>query len=221
MKALALFGVLIVAKLLAVMDRELPWSLWTPFALFWQDALVALLFAAVAFVLRRKQAIVWSVYCLIVGYTAVNVPITRILSSPLTWQMSQATGGALSDSIAHYFTLATLSQMAAVVLTALALAIVCRQLNPTWTRICLGTLAVLTLAGAFAGQQVDCSGLHRNAVVAFIDSTLPRVESVAPTVHNDWRALSPMLWGKGRSDSEPDSAHGEFDRVRERLRGYT
>ena len=110
MKALALFGVLIAAKLLAVAGRELPWSVWTPFAMFWQDALVALVFGAVDFALRRKPALGWSLYWLIAGYAAVNVPLTRILSSPLTWQMSQATGGALADSVTHYFTLATFAR---------------------------------------------------------------------------------------------------------------
>jgi len=43
-----------VAKLLAVAGRELPWSVWTPLALFWQDALVASLFGAADFALRQK-----------------------------------------------------------------------------------------------------------------------------------------------------------------------
>src|SRR4030095_13970877 len=143
MKALALFGVLVVAKLLVLGGRDLPWSVWAPFALFWQDALVALLFGALDAGLRRKPAIVWTLYCLVAGYAAVNVPITRILSSPLTWQMSQATGGALSDSITHYFTLATFAQIAAVVLAALGFAILARRrIRPIWTRIRFGALAV-------------------------------------------------------------------------------
>jgi hypothetical protein len=189
MKALALFGVLVVAKLLVLAGRDLPWSVWAPFALFWQDALVALLFGALDAVLRRRPAIVWTLYCLIAGYAAVNVPITRILSSPLTWQMSQATGGALSDSIAHYFTLATFAQIAAVVLTAVGFAMLARrQIRPIWTRISFGALAMLALyGGAIAAERVDCSGLHRNAVVAFIDSALPRVHGVVPTVTGGWR----------------------------------
>jgi Sulfatase len=189
MKALALFGVLVVAKLLVLAGRDLPWSVWLPFALFWQDALVALLFGVVDAVLRRRPAVVWILYCLIAGYAAVNVPITRILSSPLTWQMSQATGGALSDSIAHYFTLATFAQIAAVTLAALGSAILARRrISPIWTRLSFGALAVLALCGgAFGAQRVDCSGLHRNALVAFIDSALPRVQGVVPIGPDDWR----------------------------------
>ena len=94
MKALALFSTLVVSKLLAVAGRDLPLSAWTPLALFWQDALVALVFAAVDFALRKKPVLSWSLFWLISGYVAVNVVLTRVLSSPLTWQMSRAAGGA-------------------------------------------------------------------------------------------------------------------------------
>ena len=117
MKTLALFGTLVVAKLLVVAGRELPWSVWTPFALFWQDALVALVFAAVEFVLRNKPVLSWSLFWLIAGYVAVNVVLTRVLSSPLTWQMSHATGGALADSIRHYLTPTNFAFMATVMLS--------------------------------------------------------------------------------------------------------
>src|SRR5687767_9877328 len=83
----ALFGTLVVAKLLAVAGRDLPWSAWTPLALFWQDALVALVFSAMDFVLRKKPVMRWSLFWLIAGYVAVNVALTRVLSSPLTWPM--------------------------------------------------------------------------------------------------------------------------------------
>src|SRR6185503_14741853 len=92
MKALALFGTLVVAKLLAVVGRELPLSAWTPLALFWQDALVALAFAAVDFAWRKKPVVSWSLFWLIAGYVAVNAVLIRVLSSPLTWQMSHAAG---------------------------------------------------------------------------------------------------------------------------------
>src|SRR5688572_23519791 len=118
MKALALFGTLVIAKLLSVAGRELPTSAWTPLALFWQDALVALLFAAVDFALRKKPMVTWSFFWLIAGYTAANVVLTRVLSSPLTWQMSRAMGGALADSIRHYLTLGHLALLAVVMLSA-------------------------------------------------------------------------------------------------------
>src|SRR4030095_14298445 len=97
-----------VAKLLAVAGRDLPWSVWTPLALFWQDALVALLFGAVEYALRKAPVAGRCVFWLIVSYAAFNVALTRILSSPLTWQMSRATGGALHGSIRTYLTAGTL-----------------------------------------------------------------------------------------------------------------
>jgi hypothetical protein len=45
---------------------------------------------------RKKPAVSWSLFLLIAGYVAVNVALTRVLSSPLTWQMSRAAGGALA-----------------------------------------------------------------------------------------------------------------------------
>jgi len=190
MKALALFGTLVAAKLLAVAGRDLPLSAWTPLALFWQDALVALLFGAVDFGLCRRSALSWGLFWILVAYTAVNVVLTRILSSPLTWQMAQATGGALADSIRHYLTPANIALMTAVVLSAGGLAAAARKLRSAWIQIGLGALLMLAMAGAFAAQQVDCGGLHRNALVALVDSSLPRVRSGPVTTSDNWRAAT-------------------------------
>jgi len=188
MKALALFGTLVVAKLLAVAGRDLPLSVWTPLVLFWQDALVALLFGAVDFVLRKKSAVSWGVFWLLVVYAAVNVALTRILSSPLTWQMAHATGGALADSIRYYLTPTNIGLMAAVTLAAGGFAVAARKQRPVWTRSGLGSLVLLAVAGAFGTQQIDCGGLHRNALVALVDSALPHVRSATTTGQGDWRA---------------------------------
>lgn len=147
MKALALFGTLAVAKLLAVSGRDLPLSAWTPLALFWQDALVALGFAGVDFVLRKTPVVNWSLFWIIAGYVAVNVVLTRVLSSPLTWQMSHATGGALADSIRHYLTPGNVALMSAVMLSAAVFAAASLRLRPIPARHRLGALAALALAG--------------------------------------------------------------------------
>src|SRR6266540_1915562 len=116
MRALALFAGLMTAKLLAVAGRDLSWSVWTPLARFWQDALVALVFGAVDYTLRKMPVAGRCVFWLIVSYAAVNVALTLILSSPLTWQMSRAAGGALADSIAHYLTWSNVVRMGVIVL---------------------------------------------------------------------------------------------------------
>ena len=46
------------------------------------------------------------------------------------------------------------------------------------------------LIGAFAAQRVDCGGLHRNALVAFVNSALPQVSSRTAAASNDWRATA-------------------------------
>ena len=189
MKALALFCVLVTAKLLAVAGRDLPWSVWTPLALFWQDALVALVFAAVDFLLRNRPVVSWSLFWLISSYVAVNVVLMRVLSSPFTWQMSRAAGGALADSIRHYLTPGNLALMATVMLSAAVFAAVSSRLRPIPAWLRLGSLAALALGGTFAATRVDCSGLHRNALVAFVDSALPQVRSGSAAAPNDGRAM--------------------------------
>ena len=52
MKVASLLCVLVLAKLCVVAGREVPLSVWTPIAYFWQDALVLLVFAALDRLLR-------------------------------------------------------------------------------------------------------------------------------------------------------------------------
>src|SRR5215210_59778 len=93
MRALALLGVLIVAKLSILAGRPIELSIWAPIAYFWQDVLLALAFWVLDVVIRRPW-LGWTVYGAIVLYVAINVPIVRVLSSPLTWPMIGAAGGA-------------------------------------------------------------------------------------------------------------------------------
>ena len=50
---LSLFAVLAGAKVLTLVGRGLPLSVWTPLAYFWQDALVAVLFGIVEASVKR------------------------------------------------------------------------------------------------------------------------------------------------------------------------
>jgi hypothetical protein len=198
MKALALFCVFVVAKLLVIGGRELPWSPYMPFVLFWQDALVAMLFGVVEYALQRRQAVCWGLYWVMVGYAAINVPITRILSFPLTWQMTHAAGGALSDSITHYLTAATFAQVTIVMLAGATFAAFARRFNPPIGKAGFGALAALALGGWLSeARGIECSGLHPNALVAFVESALPRVEKAPATARDDWRASL-----AGASDAE-------------------
>src|SRR5262245_7161066 len=110
MRGLALLGVFIVAKLAVMAGRTIQLSLWMPIAYFWQDVLVALGFALLNSIIKRAW-FGWTLYGAVVLYVAINVPIARVLSSPLTWPMMRAAGGALSDSIKHHATPANLALM--------------------------------------------------------------------------------------------------------------
>src|SRR4030095_8784051 len=103
MKAVSLFGVLVVAHLLMLAGHSGPLSPWTPAAYFGRDLLIALVFGTVDH-LTKRPALGWTLYAILVAYSAINVPIARILSSPLTWTMMRAARGPLSDSIRFYFT---------------------------------------------------------------------------------------------------------------------
>ena len=121
MKAASLLAVFVFAKLLVLAGRDIPMSGWTPFAYFWQDLFVVLVFAGMDWLLRRWSWIGWTVYAVLVLYTAVNVPVACVLSTPLTWPILRAAGGPLADSIVYYVTWENMLRMALVLGLAISL----------------------------------------------------------------------------------------------------
>ena len=65
-------------------------SIWLLPAVLWHDVAVGVAFWAIDSLLRRPR-LMWLPYAFIVGYVAINVPIARVLSSPLTVPMWRAT----------------------------------------------------------------------------------------------------------------------------------
>src|SRR5262249_22413440 len=128
MRALCLFGVFVLAKIIILAGHHVPLAFWTPIAYFWQDLLAALLFAALDFAVRR-QRLRWTLYGAIVAYVAVNVAILRVLSSPLTWPMMRAARGTLSDSIGHHVTPGNVASMIIIVLAGITLPLLVRRLG--------------------------------------------------------------------------------------------
>ena len=63
-----------------------------------------LLFAVVERFTARRPWVAWTVYSATALYVALNLPLVRLLSSPLTWPMLRATRGTLADSIRHHLT---------------------------------------------------------------------------------------------------------------------
>ena len=164
-RALSLFGVLILAKILVLIKWGAPFSLWMPVAEIWQDVLAAAAFAFVDRVMRSSRAS-WTFYVAAVVYISLNVPVTLILSSPITPAMARATDVALSDSIAYY---ANFTNVAAVLLVLLAGFILPRFLQRVKPRsgiVITAAAAAIIAAGPFAERNVETRGLHRNAFAA-------------------------------------------------------
>src|SRR5438477_7966314 len=93
-----LFLVFALAKVVILWGRAVPRSPWTPVAYLWQDAAVALLVVVFEWAVGGR----WparAVYGALVALAAINVPVARVLSSPLTMPMLKATRGTLGDSI--------------------------------------------------------------------------------------------------------------------------
>ena len=100
LRAICLLAVLVSAKALTLAGRQVPLSVWSPFAYFWQDVCAALVFFAVDRTLKRP-VLAWSAYAVLTVYAAVNVPIVLALSTPLTRTMIRAARGPLADGILH------------------------------------------------------------------------------------------------------------------------
>ena len=79
MKSLSLFGVLLLARILILVGRDLPLSFWSPLAYLWQDLLVVLVFAGLERITPRRPWISWIVYGMSALYVAINVPLFRLM----------------------------------------------------------------------------------------------------------------------------------------------
>ncbi len=185
MRAASLLGVFILARILILEGREISLSPWTPIAYLWQDLLVALIFGAVDSLARRPW-LGWVLYASLVLYVALNVPITLVLSSPLTWQMIRAVRGPLSDSIKHHLTIENVGISALIVAAGIVLPLLFARLKLKTGDAALITAFAIVAAGPFAVSRIETAGLHRNALGALLTTALPRV--TAQSAARDWRA---------------------------------
>ena len=186
MRGVCLLGVLLVARAAVLAGRDLPVSLWSPIALFWQDLLAAAGFALVDAALGRKW-LAWPLYAAAVAYVALNVAVARVLSTPLTPALLRATRGAIADSIRYYANAQHLAAPALVAATGLVLPLLLRRraLRPGHVPAFVALCAIAL--GPFAASRIETAGLERNAIVALAASALPRVAARA-LPEEDWRA---------------------------------
>ena len=127
--------------------------------------------------LRRIGApsrIAWSAYWAIAIYTAINIPVGRVVSTPLTRPMLRAARGpagrfhaALCDRDQHR---AGPVGLAAAAVLPWLLGRVPRPLS----RLALVCILPVVLLGPMASRRVDTRGMDRNAVTALIGSRVPR-----------------------------------------------
>jgi len=104
MRTMSLLLVMIVAKGIALAGHHVALTWWSPIAYLWQDAAVVLVAAALDFSLARRPRMAWTAYGVLALYVAMNIPVMRVLSTPLTWAMWRAARGPLADSMRYYVT---------------------------------------------------------------------------------------------------------------------
>jgi len=167
----SLLLVFVLAKVLVLSGHSIAWSIWTVPAYLWQDAVVVLLFA-----LYPRLGVYWA----LVMYVAINVPVARVLSTPLTATMLRGARGALADSIFYYATFGNLAAFAAVLIAAALLPALFRKAP---IRGLVVAMVSCVVAGLFAVDRLDTLGLERNAWTALAGSLLPK----SPTTRGDWR----------------------------------
>jgi glucan phosphoethanolaminetransferase (alkaline phosphatase superfamily) len=181
---MSLFGVLIFAHLMSLLGRHVAVTACMPIALFWQDVLVALLFALLDFCTKCKRA-VWIVYAVLVIYVAINVPVARLLSTPLTLPMLRAARGPLRDSIAYYFTPINLGAIVLVLAFAVGFPFLLSRIKLRFVTPMVIVGGAIVAVGPVAVSKVETVGMHRNAFGALIPPRLPMYSGKPGSA--DWR----------------------------------
>jgi arylsulfatase A-like enzyme len=192
--AASIFVVFVIGKTAVLWDRSIPWSGTAVAAYFWQDILVALVFAAVVWVAgkaRAKPSIATPLYWMLAMYAAINIPVARVLSTPLTWPMLRATSGTLADSILLYATWTNTLLVLLTLATAFVMPRLVRQMPSQLGPPALSLALVVLAIGPSTAARVDTMGLHRNVAMALAASALPRIDpfdshSLAQGGAHDW-----------------------------------
>ncbi|MGH8527327.1 MAG: sulfatase-like hydrolase/transferase, partial [Gammaproteobacteria bacterium] len=178
MIALSLFVVLVLAKICVVMGRDVAIAPTT----FADDALIAVLVGLTELLARKQRWVATAVYVALIGYVAINVPLARLASSAMTVQMFRASGGALSDSIAHHLTATNILLIFVIGAVASVLPFVLRRVP---ARVGIAVFALLIGFTIVGGMLSRGDAATRNAFNTLVRSALPRVEARA--VNRDWR----------------------------------
>jgi hypothetical protein len=184
LRGACLLAVLLAARATTLFGRHVPLSIWSPFAYLWQDVFVALLFFIADARLKRPR-LAWVMYAVLVAYVALNVPVTRVLSTPLTWTMLRAARGPLADAVLHYVTVGNVVALAIPLALAVILpvSLARRRIEPR-PGVLVAALVVVVI-GPFASSRLDTRGLHRNALGAIAATSVSRLAAAGGS--GDWR----------------------------------
>jgi hypothetical protein len=186
-------AVLAVSRAAALAGHHLVWSWWAPVAYLWQDAATVLVYGGLDLAVRRTPRAAWTVYAAFVAYVALGVPVMRVMSTPMTWTMWRAAGGALSDSVWMYGTPANVTWIASIFGASIAMPYVASAFRRTcWIaglKPCAafgqpcGTFALIGFIalGPNALTHVDTRGLDRNAWSALVTTAIPRATPAPPS----------------------------------------
>ena len=171
MRAASLLIVFLLAKAAVCWGHSVPWNGWMPAAFVWQDVVVVLLFAALQGLLRKTAL---GVYWALVVYAAINIPVGRAVSTPLTWPMLRAARGPLADSMLLYVTWINCLLVLATLFAAVGLPWLLRKAPRRWFVGAAFGAIPLVIFGPAASARVDAHGLDRNPVAVLIEGALPR-----------------------------------------------
>jgi phosphoglycerol transferase MdoB-like AlkP superfamily enzyme len=206
LRGTCLLGVLLTARAAIMAGRPVPLSVWSPLAYLWQDVLIAVLFVIVDARLKRPR-VGWTLYCGLVLYIALNVPVTRVLSTPLTWTMIRAARGALADAVVHYATFSNLIALATPLAAGAFLPRLLTGRRLRMSRTVAATALFIVALGPFATARIETGGLHRNAFGALAETTVTRV--AARDALDNWRS----------SPFEPSTVDADLTSLRGSMHG--
>jgi len=188
MRSASLLLVFVLAKLVIVWGHAAPVTGWSLLAYVWQDVMVALVFGAFDIALQRIRGatrIVCAIYWAIAIYTAINIPVGRVLSTPLTRPMLRAARGPLADSMLVYLTATNILLVVSVLAAAASLPWLMRRMPRQFARLAVVCAIAVVLLGPMASSRAETRGMDRNVVTALIGTGLPRVAAGDGT--SEWR----------------------------------
>jgi hypothetical protein len=157
--------------------HSLPASIWSPVAYLWQDLLIALMFGLIFSLVEwwrpwLGKRICGVIYWVLVFYAAINIPVGRAVSTPLTWAMLRAARGPLADSLLRYVTTLNSSLVLLTLLIGAGLPVLASRL-PRRLFLPVGLVGLAMVAvGPMASARLDTLGLERNPVVALFSTAL-------------------------------------------------